>query len=47
MLKRRWARWILIFGVWTLLGALSAVRVDEIKLNAPLDDSRFNKPAAP
>jgi len=27
MLERRWARWILIFGVWTLLGALSAVRV--------------------
>jgi two-component system, LytTR family, sensor kinase len=27
MLKRRLARWILIFGVWTLLGALSAVRV--------------------
>src|SRR5262245_26125331 len=27
MLKRRWARWILILGVWTLLGALSTVRV--------------------
>ena len=27
MLERRWTRWILIFGVWTLLGALSAVRV--------------------
>src|SRR5262249_53277009 len=27
MLKRRWATWILIFGVWTLLGALTAVRV--------------------
>ena len=27
MLERRWKRWILIFGVWTLLGALSAVRV--------------------
>jgi len=27
MIERRWARWILIFGVWTLLGALSAVRV--------------------
>jgi two-component system, LytTR family, sensor kinase len=27
MLERRWARWILIFGVWTLLGAFSAVRV--------------------
>jgi sensor histidine kinase YesM len=27
MLERRWTRWILIFGVWTLLGALSAVRI--------------------
>jgi len=27
MLERRWARWILIFGVWTLLGALSAARI--------------------
>src|SRR5262249_57485886 len=27
MIERRWARWILIFGVWTMLGALSAVRV--------------------
>jgi outer membrane lipoprotein-sorting protein len=27
MIKRHWVRWILIFGVWTLLGALSAVRV--------------------
>jgi sensor histidine kinase YesM len=27
MIKQRWARWILIFGVWTLLGALSAVRI--------------------
>jgi len=27
MLERRWARWILIFGVWTLLGAMSAVRI--------------------
>src|SRR5262249_54648501 len=27
MLERRWARWILILGVWTLLGALSAVRI--------------------
>src|SRR5215475_8930611 len=27
MLERRWIRWILIFGLWTLLGALSAVRV--------------------
>ncbi len=27
MLKRRWAKWILLFGVWTLLGALSAARV--------------------
>src|SRR5499426_4370940 len=27
MLERRWTRWILIFGVWTLLGAVSAVRV--------------------
>jgi hypothetical protein len=27
MLERRWTRWILILGVWTLLGALSAVRV--------------------
>jgi two-component system, LytTR family, sensor kinase len=27
MLERRWTRWILIFGVWTLLGALSTVRV--------------------
>src|SRR5262245_48686909 len=27
MLERRGARWILIFGVWTLLGALSSVRV--------------------
>src|SRR5262245_26280491 len=27
MLNRRWARWILIFGVWTLLGALSAARI--------------------
>jgi two-component system, LytTR family, sensor kinase len=27
MLGRRWTRWILIFGVWTLLGALSAVRI--------------------
>ncbi|MGH9935082.1 MAG: sensor histidine kinase [Blastocatellia bacterium] len=27
MLERRWARWVLIFGAWTLLGALSAVRI--------------------
>ena len=27
MRKRRWVRWISIFGVWTLLGALSAVRI--------------------
>jgi two-component system, LytTR family, sensor kinase len=27
MLERRWIRWILIFGLWTLLGALSAVRI--------------------
>src|SRR5262252_3203657 len=27
MLERRWTRWILIFGVWTLLGAMSAVRI--------------------
>src|SRR5215468_817601 len=27
ILERRRTRWILIFGVWTLLGALSAVRV--------------------
>jgi signal transduction histidine kinase len=27
MIERRWARWILIFGVWTLLGALSAIRI--------------------
>jgi two-component system, LytTR family, sensor kinase len=27
MLERRWTRWILVFGVWTLLGALSAVRI--------------------
>lgn len=27
MSERRWARWISIFGVWTLLGVLSAVRI--------------------
>ncbi|MGH9766914.1 MAG: sensor histidine kinase [Blastocatellia bacterium] len=27
MIERRWARWLLIFGVWTLLGALSAGRI--------------------
>jgi sensor histidine kinase YesM len=27
MIERRWARWVLVFGVWTLLGALSAVRI--------------------
>ena len=27
MLERRWAKWALFFGVWTLLGGLSAVRI--------------------
>jgi two-component system, LytTR family, sensor kinase len=27
MFERRWVRWIVILGVWTLLGALSSVRI--------------------
>lgn len=27
MLERRWAKWVVFFGVWTLLGGLSAIRI--------------------